>query len=989
MSKPDISIDTIENQDNSFLNKKLDKLAQDLAPVEKEIINTSNNADVILENEVLEKTNIAEKKEDEQEEVLLASLFPKKIPKPKDQPTYKDKTHGNTIKEAQEKQAEILSTKVPDNKMFVIEEGTGNIIFKQFNDAELEIIEDTMNNLSMGKLKIKEGALQTTLRNADHPNLFKNVATFQDFVATVFKDSINTAKRGKMTMEEIAAAAAKYGRNDVYMQILKNPEGTPFKTEFAYRAIMEVTVARAEVDRLAKIVMSDKATAADVELFYRTFALYGSLFSKTAAAISESGRTLGIVSKMDTPKVEGIDELGDILKQMNVDPKDTTAAAKIAQAYLELKPHQKSKFAKDGIVTKFRDAWAELWINTRLMSPITHTVNIAGNITFNTLRVVEYGVAAGINKVPGMSSADGVMFNEVWAMIKSMRYGSKLAVGNAWASLKSGESITTKMDLRKDKAISKELAGKYKDTALGSFFEVMGTMVRVPGRLLVAEDEMMKGFIFQMELERIATSKMNKFLNDFPDDKAGDELVYKKTLADPDSATVKEVQESMLEGTFQKDLPPGIFSKLQGILNVPEMKMFVPFYKTIMNIFFESNKRNPALAWLSNDVRKNLSGKNGTKAKQLAIAKLSTGAMLMYQFGSMAYGANVTDQGTMITGMMPTRKGEREAFQRKGLLPYSICNMQDDGLYQCTSYARFDPVSSLLAISADFAYMASRPGQYEDPNFANNMEALFKAGIASVFPYIMQQPFAQGVTQLGALFQPGYGDADDMATRSLTTLLKKLTEATVGIAINPLGTFGNYLTKHSDPTIYDTMITTDQASWWRENFDGDIPAPIRAFYKEYNKAMHQSPFFNPELEERVNLWGEVMVGPEMNVFSPIRTQKEKYNRVDDWLVKLGLGIPMPRAFISGIPLTSEEYKSIIMYMNSDIDGDGTMLDEMLDMIDNDQDWNDMQPGDKLKALKNIVSNRRSLAEENFLNNNPTFNDKVELLKERVNRKGKR
>ena len=68
---------------------------------------------------------------------------------------------------------------------------SGNIIFKQFNDAELKIIEDTMNNLSMGKLKIKEGALQTTLRNADHPNLFKNVATFQDFVATVFKDSIN------------------------------------------------------------------------------------------------------------------------------------------------------------------------------------------------------------------------------------------------------------------------------------------------------------------------------------------------------------------------------------------------------------------------------------------------------------------------------------------------------------------------------------------------------------------------------------------------------------------------------------------------------------------------------------------------------------------------------------------------------------------------------------------------------------------------------
>ena len=987
MSKPDFSIDTIENQDNSYLNKKLDKIAEKILPQEKEVIGNSNNDQVISDNELIEKTKILEEQEDN--EVLVASLFPKKIPKPKEPPTHKDKTHGSTIDEAVEKQQEILATKVPDNQMFVVEEGTGNIIFKQFNDAELKIIEETMADLQAGKLKIKKGSLQTTLRNADHPSLFKDVATFQDFVATVFKDNIEIAKRGKMSMEEIAAAAAKYGRNDMYMKILKRKPGEPFNAEVAYRAIIEVSVARAEVDRLANIVMSDKATAADVELFYRTFALYGSLFSQTAGALSESGRTLGIISKMDTPKVEAIDELAKILETMNVDPTDVKAAQRIANAYLDLEPHQKSKFAKDGIVTKFRDAWAEIWINTRLMSPITHTVNIAGNITFNTLRIAEYGIAAGLNKIPGLSSADGVMFNEVFAMIKSFRYGSKLAIGNAYNAFKSGESVTNKLDLRKDKAISKSLAGKYEDTALGSFFEYMGTVVRFPGRMLVAEDEMMKGFIFQMELERIATSKMNSYIKEFPNDKAGAELVYKQTLADPDSSTVKEIQESMLEGTFQKDLPPGVFSKLQSILNVPEMKMFVPFYKTIMNIFFESNKRNPALAWLSPDVKKNISGKNGKKAQQLAIAKLSSGAVLMWQFGSMAYGANVHDQGLMITGMMPTRKAEREAFMRKGLQPYSICVMGEDGLYECTSYARFDPVSSLLAISADFAYMASRPGQYEDPNFANNMESLFKAGLASIFPYIMQQPFAQGITELGALFQPGYGDPENMATRSLTQLVEKLTEVTVGIGVNPLGTFGNYLTKHSDPKIYDTMITTDQASWWRENFDGDIPAPIRAFYKQFNKAMHQSPFFNPELEVRVNLWGEEMVGPEMNVFSPIRTTKEKYNRVDDWLVKLGLGIPMPKAFIGGIPLTSQEYKGIIKYMNSDIDGEGTMLDEMLDLIDNDPDWEEMLAGDKLQALKDIVSNRKQLAIENFLENNPVFNDKVELLKERVNRKGKR
>ena len=68
---------------------------------------------------------------------------------------------------------------------------------------------------------------------------------------------------------------------------------------------------------------------------------------------------------------------------------------------------------------------------------------------------------------------------------------------------------------------------------------------------------------------------------------ASAEKIYLQTLADPDSETVKLVQESMLEGTFQKELPPGILQKAQTILNVPEMKLFVPFYKTIMNIFTE------------------------------------------------------------------------------------------------------------------------------------------------------------------------------------------------------------------------------------------------------------------------------------------------------------------------------------------------------------------------------------------------------------------
>ena len=127
----------------------------------------------------------------------------------------------------------------------------------------------------------------------------------------------------------------------------------------------------------------------------------------------------------------------------------------------------------------------------------------------------------------------------------------------------------------------------------------MGTVNRIPGRALVAEDEFMKGIMYRMELERIAQVNYNKHLQLKPDDVEGAEKIFfRNRVNNPDNATVAMAKESMLEATFQKDLPDGVLKKMQSTLNIPEVKLFVPFYKTITNIFLESSKRNPSLAWL-------------------------------------------------------------------------------------------------------------------------------------------------------------------------------------------------------------------------------------------------------------------------------------------------------------------------------------------------------------------------------------------------------
>jgi len=986
--EPLTTIDNTKSPDLDFLEKVDGTISNNIPS--NNIEQSSNDLQKIedQDNPILsDNTNTDE------EYIQVASIFPKKIPKPKEKVTLKDKPYGENFEEIRQKQQEAFGTKT-EGEDFVFEPGTGNIIFGQFDDSQLKIIEDTMNDLQLGKLDQVKGSLQTTLRDL---NLF-DTGQFQDAVATIFKESIDKAKRGKIKVEDIAAQAAKLGRNEVYLKIFKRKPGEILDLTTTYRAILETQLLRVETEKLANIVLSGNATEKQVQNFYQVLRLYGAVNSQVAGSISETGRTLGVVSKLPSPTEEGAVDIIKILEEEMGADLSTEGAQKIASAFLSLKPHQQSKFAKDTFGKKMRDAWAEIWVNSKLASPITHVVNMAGNFTFNTLRIAEYGIAATLNKIPGLSSKEGIMFNEVFQMIKSIKYGTKLGMVNAYEAFKTGDAATTKLDLRKPNAVGKRLLPeKYQNTFMGSALEMFGTYSRIPGKFLVAEDEFVKGVLYQMELERLATRKFNQAIADgLGEDDA--QKIFIKTVADPDSTTVKEAQDAALEGTFQKDLPPGVFSKAQDFFNIPEMKLFVPFYKTIMNIFMESNKRNPIMmaagsllpTELGSKVRADLMGKNGKATQQLALAKLSTGGTLMYTFGTLAYGGSGFDQDVMITGMAPMNKAEREAFFRKGLQPYSIALLdKETGLYKSTSYARFDPISSLLAISADMAYMASRPDQYADPNFVNSMTSLFSNGLAAIFPYLTEQPFLTGIQELGRLFQPGYGDAEGMVERALTILTEKITEG--GLAVVPgVSTFGGYLQRMQDPTIYDTNITSDQAEWFRNNFDGDIPAPIRAFYKAYNKAMKDSPFFNTDLKPRINLWGENMVGPEQGMFSPVRVVNEKYNDVDEFLVKAGLGIPMPKNNIEGIPMTQDEYYDYIKFINIDDDGDGEsdLLQELQSLV-NDPDFLSLLPGEQLEEMNSVVTQYKQTGKDLFLLNNPSFNAKVEALKEKIKVRGKR
>ena len=117
---------------------------------------------------------------------------------------------------------------------------------------------------------------------------------------------------------------------------------------------------------------------------------------------------------------------------------------------------------------------------------------------------------------------------------------------------------------------------------------------------------------------------------------------------------------------------------------------------------------------------------------------------------------------------------------------------------------------------------------------------------------------------------------------------------------------------------------------------------------------------------------------------------EKYNDVDEFLVKAGLGIPMPKNKIGGIPMTQDEYSDYIAFINIDEDGNGEsdMLEALQDLV-NDVDFQNLLPGDQLDEMNGIVRQYKETGRELFLLENPDFNARVEDLKQKIKERGKR
>lgn len=755
-----------------------------------------------------------------------------------------------------------------------------------------------------------------------------NLSTYMAQIKDVNSELFEKARRGTISFETLLENAESRGIDNIIVNFLKRRPGDPATAEEVLGGIIGSYQLIKETDEAFMAARAMPAGAERDQAMVRAkqmLAAQGTLLANVSGAASEAGRTMFVAR--EAGKRLGVD-IGERAEKIQFlfGAESAEDIEHIGDLYMLLdSPRAKAKFAEQGSRTSSMDMVTEVWINAILSNPVTHAVNVAGNASFMLLRTLETGLASGIGAARSAitGNKNRVRAREMVAQFEGMRRGLADAVLLSGRVLMTEEPLdmASKIDVRNTRAIG--TTGDFRDVvdmvrsgnmAAGAV-NAYGIAMRMPGRFLMAEDEFFKAIAYRMTVHQEAIMQSGDYYDELmASGKYTTEQAQAKAAAleasildDPPLDIMKSAKQAAQQMTFQGDLE-GFLGQAQAVASHPLAKLFMPFFKTPTNVIKETLSRSPLA--IPSAIKTAI--QTGGREADMAMAKVFLGSSMMTGFAYISMGIDDPKENLIITGKGPSKYEAQQAMSRQGFQPYSInFKIYDDdgnwtGKYQSYTYSRFDPISGMLAMAADFAYYA----QYEDD--ASVLEALAMSATMSTTNYVTQMPFLQGLQEISSVFR----QPENLTEKAASLLVQKLAEA--GLTLVPVGTssFAAGVERVQDPTVRSTL--PPEEGIFGEDV-ADMPPPYRAFYTALQKAKARNPFFSDSVEPKLNLWGEVMTtgsGTYWDMVNPIRVQSTKYSAVDQELMELGGGIPMPPKKIDGVVLNAVQYNKVLTYMNT-------------------------------------------------------------------------
>jgi hypothetical protein len=351
----------------------------------------------------------------------------------------------------------------------------------------------------------------------------------------------------------------------------------------------------------------------------------------------------------------------------------------------------------------------------------------------------------------------------------------------------------------------------------------------------------------------------------------------------------------------------------------------------------------------------------GGVKRDMAMAKVSLGSTLLATFSIYASEGKISGRG-------PSRAADRQALERTGWKPYSI-KVGDEWF----TYSGLDPMSGLLAIAADYSEYA----RYAPD--ADAIEEVFLGASFAIAHYMGEQPYLQGIADISKLVdlsEPGTAE-------SILNQLGKQTSSYV-IGGSPVGAYGSMVAgieRMLDPSKKDTKAHPE------------LPMFIRGFAEGFNKYRSRLPYFNADLPDMLNVWGDKAYegsGAAHEMVLPTRVSPEQFSPADEILVSVGSPISM-KSFdkVDGVELTAEERNRLKVIYGKEIKFMGSGIKESIVDAYNAPGFAQLETDAKQNGIK-VIHERFLTAAKSILKQSPEsaeLNMRIERLKMKINAHG--
>lgn len=575
-------------------------------------------------------------------------------------------------------------------------------------------------------------------------------------------------------------------------------------------------------------------------------------------------------------------------------------------------PQALQKMANESKLMRGLKVQNEIFINSILSGPETHAVNILSTGLNTLARPLEQTLGSfAQGDMTGAIRGGKELYYLISSITDSLK-GAKLSfqiednIVNPGAMIQDADRFQVRME---------------GDGNLANIVNAFGTIIRLPSRFLLAEDEFFKQLNFRAYVKASAWEDgMRKGLQgaDLQDhiQRQFDgtiEIVNKNSMANVKDKSVldlyEKAQQYAAETTFTADLPEGsLGGAIQGVARHPAGRIIFPFVRTPINIFKAQVRRTPVVNMLLQEYRQAL---KSTDPSVVAKAKgeMILGGSIWAIAGLTAYSINDPMSELAITGGGPSDFNMLNQKRATGWQPYSFrfllkdengnIRMGKDGKprYKYVSFKRLDPWSSFLMMAADAASITGGLSKQDRDDFG-------VAASVALGRNITNKTYLQGITELADLLGKPYKMESWLARRAAAT-------------VNPFSSLGRSLTKATDGQIMDKRV--------RAGDDGFVI--LRKFHNELAATI---PGYGANLRPMRNfITGSIIeypvgFGPDnMSVLNPIKETSSINNTVLTTLDEIGARITQPsdelsiaklasgKRIGSGIELTYDEHLDLI------------------------------------------------------------------------------